>query len=242
MLYLSIDTETGGLKDESLLQVSFVADCTDRSSELYQRKVEDLPSLTMFVKHDTYELDAYCLGMHSSSGLLERLARASAAKTDYCNSVIDEDPTALQKQGIGDIEFIAAQFQSWLVQTIEQYGVLPEQCGKKTFTSYWARGLPEDQRPLEATYSVTPAGKNFSSFDRRVLEQAGFFEELRGVTFRHRAIDPATAYFRRGDKALPDLATCLQRAGIDKKEVAHDALEDALDVVRVVRHFFRNNP
>jgi DNA polymerase III epsilon subunit-like protein len=39
------------------------------------------------------------------------------------------------------------------------------------------------------------------------------------------------------DDSLPDMKTCMQRAGIDG-EVAHTAMEDALVVVKLLRNKF----
>lgn len=86
----------------------------------------------------------------------------------------------------------------------------------------------------------TAAGKNFAGFDRPFLDQ-----QLTGwkpkITPRHRVIDPALMYWRPeidGFK-LPDTQTCLDRADFDKK-VQHTALEDATDVVRLIRLWSAN--
>jgi hypothetical protein len=47
-------------------------------------------------------------------------------------------------------------------------------------------------------------------------------------------LDPATGLTRKTDTVPPDLRECLERVGIFK-EVAHDAVEDAFDVVQVLR-------
>jgi hypothetical protein len=39
------------------------------------------------------------------------------------------------------------------------------------------------------------------------------------------------------DKSLPNLTTCKERAGIEGV-VTHDALEDAWDVIEVLRKFY----
>ena len=55
------------------------------------------------------------------------------------------------------------------------------------------------------------------------------------LQFSQRVLDPAILYMNLlKDKEVPNLKECLKRAGIEK-EVAHDALEDALDVIRLLR-------
>ena len=83
-----------------------------------------------------------------------------------------------------------------------------------------------------APETVTPAGKNFASFDRQFLKRLPRFEEV--VKLSHRTLDPAILFWQVADEKLPDSKTCYERAGLDNK-VAHTAVEDALAVVRLVR-------
>jgi len=91
----------------------------------------------------------------------------------------------------------------------------------------WLKGCGWD-----GTASLTPAGKNFASFDRQFLRRLPRFEQV--VKLSHRSIDPAILFWRTADDKLPDSKTCYERAGLDNK-VAHAAVEDALAVVRLVR-------
>lgn len=80
--------------------------------------------------------------------------------------------------------------------------------------------------------SITIAGKNFGMFDLRFLEKIGFGNETK---YSHRVYDPASLFAQMDDKKLPDLKTCLFRAGIDK-EIEHTAVEDAIDVIKCIRY------
>lgn len=83
---------------------------------------------------------------------------------------------------------------------------------------------------------INAAGKNFASFDKQFLNNCPHFNDA--IEFSRRSIDPAIYYVDWTiDKELPNLDTCLQRAGIDKV-VTHNAVEDAIDVLRVLRPFF----
>ncbi|MGY3088566.1 oligoribonuclease [Hymenobacter sp. UYAg731] len=84
--------------------------------------------------------------------------------------------------------------------------------------------------------SVTMAGKNIGVFD------LGFLRELPGWGTLVRAepamLDPAAFYLNwRKDSRLPSMSICKARAGLER-EVAHEALADALDVVRLLRPFY----
>lgn len=84
---------------------------------------------------------------------------------------------------------------------------------------------------------ITPAGKNFAGFDRQFLKPYGFDK-----FFHHRTLDPAPLFWHPAvDDKLPDLKTCLQRAGLDGL-VSHTAIDDACAVVHVVRYAIGKMP
>jgi hypothetical protein len=84
---------------------------------------------------------------------------------------------------------------------------------------------------------VSPAGKNFASFDRRFLRRLPDWDQL--VPMQHRSIDPGNLYWDPDqDRGLPNTKTCMERAGIPG-EVAHTAVADALVVVKLVRIWHR---
>lgn len=89
----------------------------------------------------------------------------------------------------------------------------------------------------DGSTGLTPAGKNFASFDRQFLKKLPRFEKT--VRLHHRTLDPAILYWCPEDEKLPDSKTCYQRAGMDGK-VAHTAVEDALAVVRLTRLGIKN--
>jgi hypothetical protein len=85
---------------------------------------------------------------------------------------------------------------------------------------------------------MTAAGKNFAGFDHPFLKQLpnwGIF-----IKTQHRVIDPGNLYFdpRLDGGELPNLKTCMDRAGIPGK-VAHTALEDAIVVAKLIRIWFK---
>lgn len=79
-----------------------------------------------------------------------------------------------------------------------------------------------------APYNV--AGKNFAGFDLQFLQRLPAW----GIKFRHRVLDPGPMYLEEGDGAVPGLSQCLRRAGI-KGPVTHDAVQDAKQVIQVIR-------
>ncbi len=90
----------------------------------------------------------------------------------------------------------------------------------------------------DGSVEIAPAGKNFGSFDRQFLERLPRWKRF--IHLNHRAIDPGSLYYRPDiDDGPPDTKTCMERAGIPG-EVAHTALEDALVVVKLLRHWWEN--
>lgn len=79
---------------------------------------------------------------------------------------------------------------------------------------------------------IVAAGKNYARLDDRFLNAMPGFSELKLL---HRNIDPGMRYWDpRIDKVPPDTKTCLTRAGFDT-DVQHEAIDDALDVIRLIR-------
>ena len=86
----------------------------------------------------------------------------------------------------------------------------------------------------ESKHKITVAGKNFASFDREFLRELPYGHIFTNI-IHHRTIDVGSMYMEREDILLPSLEECKKRAGI-VGGVAHKALDDAKDVVRLIRH------
>lgn len=80
---------------------------------------------------------------------------------------------------------------------------------------------------------LTCAGKNFGTFDKRFLEKLPSWKETFGI--HSRILDPGILYVDwANDKLVPSMNECKVRAGISGF-VTHNALEDAWDVVELLR-------
>ncbi|MDB5263679.1 MAG: hypothetical protein JWQ14_2962 [Adhaeribacter sp.] len=87
----------------------------------------------------------------------------------------------------------------------------------------------------EKTYvRIIAAGKNFAAFDLAFLNNLpGWRDHIR---ISQQILDPAMYYINfQDDQKLPSLEECKRRAGFEDASVMHDALADALDVVRLLR-------
>ncbi len=82
------------------------------------------------------------------------------------------------------------------------------------------------------------AGKNVASYDLLFLRQLPGWGTL--VRSEPATLDPAAFYLNwHKDSRLPSLSICKARAGQTDTTVAHEALADALDVVRLLRPFYQ---
>ena len=90
------------------------------------------------------------------------------------------------------------------------------------------KNLPDN----DYKFKINVTGKNFAMFDNNWLYQIPDFRNL--IKISHRVLDPAPLYMTPEDEWLPNLQTCMDRAGI-KSEVTHNALQDCIDVIKVLR-------
>lgn len=83
----------------------------------------------------------------------------------------------------------------------------------------------------------TVAGKNVAGFDLPFLTE-NILNWGYAIKFHHRVIDPGMMYFDpRNDQVPPDLKECKKRAKLPE-QVSHEALDDAWDVIQLVRAKF----
>lgn len=110
---------------------------------------------------------------------------------------------------------------------------LPKDLGFEFFV--WLRGHGFKIKN-NSNAAFVPAGKNYAGFDSRFLNKIPHWNTY--LTPCHRTLDPAILYFDPlKDEKPPSLYECLERAGFDAT-VKHTAVDDARDVVRLLRHKF----
>lgn len=92
--------------------------------------------------------------------------------------------------------------------------------------------------------TINVAGKNFGSFDLPFIDEKT--DLLKHVGIRHRIIDPTSLYYRDGDESLPGTEECKRRYNELSGEtlplkVSHTAIEDAKEIVPLVRYALGHN-
>jgi oligoribonuclease len=84
--------------------------------------------------------------------------------------------------------------------------------------------------------TINVAGKNFATFDQKFLNCLPWWKKL--IRVRSRILDPAMLFWNPyEDETLPSLKECKERAQIDPV-VKHVALDDAWDVIQLMRNFY----
>ncbi|MBC6610301.1 3'-5' exonuclease [Hymenobacter sp. BT507] len=97
-----------------------------------------------------------------------------------------------------------------------------------------AQGFKTDKKDC-VTFTI--AGKNVAVFDVPFLRRLPGYGTL--VRTEPATLDPAAFYLNwHKDTRLPTMQTCKARAKFEDDTVAHEALADALDVVRLLRPFY----
>lgn len=94
------------------------------------------------------------------------------------------------------------------------------------------------------TTIINVAGKNFGTFDYQFLKAKIPDNQWNNISMRHRFIDPSVLYLEPGDNCLPDILKCTERMEQETREKItwshHSAVDDALQIVRLIRHRFKS--
>ena len=218
MIYVSIDIETSGLDPvkNSVLSIGAIIEDTEKKLPW-----NEIP------KFDAIVLQNEIVGSPRALTMNKKLI-----------------------ENIGDwIEGDAIKKTELSVQTQSEFWE-KEDVVKAFYTFLWNNGFSSldspsmhvdgklkpiiDSRTKPITINV--AGKNFGTFDKLFLQELPWWQKL--IRTRQRVLDPAILYCDwKNDTALPSLTACKERAGIYGL-VTHNALEDAWDVIEVLRKFY----
>jgi len=210
MKYVSIDIETTGINREKCQVLSIGAVIEDTNNPL---PIEDLPKFhAAIVGREGFFGEPVALTMNAN--LIEAITQYQTAENqDEKNDLVNMTGMQFLKE-----DNIVIEFYNWLAQN----GMIE---GVTEFS--FSRGLPTKKVYLNV------AGKNFATFDKVFLEQLPRWKQL--IDVRNRILDPAILFVDWvNDEALPGLGKCKERANV-KGIVTHNALEDAIDVVEILR-------
>lgn len=125
-----------------------------------------------------------------------------------------------------------------LIEEIKDYPTIvqPNFLEEQEVTEDFERFLDANGIRVHYNDKITVAGKNYEAFDRKFLNKLPNWE--RNIKTHRRVIDPSGLCVDWSkDDVLPNLSLCKKRCGLEET-VTHNALEDAKDVVRILRKFY----
>ena len=214
MIYVSVDIETSGLDSEKHKVLSIGAIIEDTEKKL---PYEECPKFNAVVLQN--EITGSPRALTMNKGIIAMIG-------EYL-------------EGSDDVRFN--------MNTILNYSFYKEdEVVKKFYEFLWVNGygdaipnqllvtsrIDSNSKPIK----INGAGKNFGTFDKLFLQELPWWQKL--IRTRQRVLDPAILMVDwTNDKSLPNLTQCKERAGIEGI-VTHDALEDAWDVIEVLRKFY----
>lgn len=221
MKFCSIDIETTGLDPERNQILSIGAIIEDTTKKL---SFEDIPKFNAIILH--HELTGSPRAITMNKDIISLMG-------EYLEG--DKDVRKKHDEHSG-------------FQFLE-----PDEVAKAFFDFLWRNGfnytfggVGKEARVIDGKYYplfngntksilINVAGKNFGTFDKLFLEKLPWWKKL--IQPKQRIIDPSILFCDfNNDDALPSLTKCKERAGIEGI-VTHNALEDAWDVILLLREF-----
>jgi hypothetical protein len=222
MIYVSIDIETSGLDHEKHKVLSIGAIIEDTEKKL---PYEECPKFNAIVLQNEIIGSPRALTMNKEiiSMMGEYLEGTDEArhlmKTHSDYSFYESDD-------------VVKQFYYWLETNGLGYGLMNSGHYGKAQDGKWLPSINSATKPI----TLNVAGKNFGTFDKLFLQELPWWQKL--IRTRQRVLDPAILCVDwKNDTSLPNLTQCKERAGVSGF-VTHNALEDAWDVIEVLRKFY----
>jgi hypothetical protein len=221
MVYCSIDIETSGLDHEKHKVLSIGAIIEDTETKL---PYDECPKFNAIVLQN--EITGSPRAITMNGGIIQMIG-------EYLEGT---DETKHLMQTHSDYSFykedeVVKEFYWWLekngyFQGNNSGGYVSLKDG------YMKPMINGGTKPI----TLNVAGKNFGTFDKLFLQELPWWKKL--IRTRQRVLDPAILMVDwKKDTSLPNLTTCKERAGIEGV-VTHNALEDAWDVIEVLRKFY----
>lgn len=222
MKYISIDIETTGLDPQTCQILSIGAVIEDTLNPL---PFEQLPKFHGVIKRENISGSVFAINLNKD--LIEAIKDYSEAKTDELKEEVE---TAFGAKFYYEDEIVEALFQFCFDNGLVP--IDPDFYINKTFKKVNDREYPVLTSNMPKVY-LNCAGKNFAGFDKKFLELLPRWKQV--FSIRSRVLDPGILFVDWiNDESVPSLDVCKERAGIEGV-VTHNAVEDAMDVVMLLR-------
>ena len=229
MKYLSIDLETTGLDpiNDQILSFSGILEDTEK-----RKSFNECPQIDVVIVNERISGHPYALNMNA--GIISSISthisiRSWEEKIEYSR---ENRRIFLEKSSL------PFYFYLWCLVYLEGkkdnsdlLDPIHWICERKKLSS--TIGKVAEIMNKEGKITINVAGKNFATFDQKFLDEYPDF--YKGIRIRKRILDPAILFVDwKNDNALPGLEDCKERCGMIR-DVTHNSLEDAWDVIEVLR-------
>jgi len=222
MLYVSIDIETSGLNSDSNHVLSIGAIIEDTTKKL---PYEELPKFNAIVLQNNIQGSPRAITMNKE---IISLMGDYLEGTDVVRELLNNN----SGYKFYTEDEVVKHFFDFLFVNGFGYDLIT---GAPTIRRVDGKTLPmigSNTKPI----TINVAGKNFGTFDKLFLEELPWWKKL--IRTRSRVIDPSVLFVDwSNDNALPSLTKCKERANIEGI-VTHNALEDAWDVIELLRKHY----
>jgi DNA polymerase III epsilon subunit-like protein len=222
MKYVSIDIETTGLDSVLHKVLSIGAIIEDTNNPL---PYDELPKFHVAILHNELVGSPYAINMNRN--LIESIVQYQTAEDQ------DEKNDLIQMTGmhfLPEDQVVEAFFH--FLHDNGMSGIDLKTMMGQTVKIVNQRTYPQLSSNIKPS-SISVAGKNFGTFDKLFLERLPRWKQA--IRIKQRIIDPSILFVDwKTDDAMPSLDECKKRANIPGK-VTHNALEDAWDVVQILR-------
>ena len=220
MKYVSIDIETSGLDPENNQVLSIGAIIEDTTKKL---PLEECPKFHAIVLQRQITGSPRAITMNGRIiELMGEYLEADKEEKKELEDIIDFYEPDEVAQAFFDFLWLN-DLGGYTLPLDKQVRII----NKKAYPVFGTRVKP---------ILMNVAGKNFGTFDNVFLKKLPWWQKL--IIAKQRILDPAMLFMDWGkDEELPSLTICKERAGVEGI-VTHDALEDSMDVVEVLRKFY----
>lgn len=209
MIYVSVDIETTGLDENENQMIEFAAIIEDTKNP---KPFDNLPKFRRIVlnRNDKYVFQSFA-----------------------CN---------LNKKLIEEIAYLTPLVRNGYVKDSESLGKVRDFFKLQYHPNYDNNFCMEDELSVDFKQFLEKngingrfviAGKNVMGFDSKFMNKLPNFSST--IKYHHRHIDPAQSFIDWDiDEVPPSMELCKKRASLPT-EVSHRAIEDAWDVIMLVR-------
>lgn len=222
MIYVSIDIETSGLNHDMNHVLSIGAIIEDTEKKL---PYDELPKFNAIVLQNNIQGSPRAITMNKE--IISLMGEYLEGKDEVRQQLIENSGYQFFEE-----DEVVKEFYWWLESNGYFQGGYNSGGYVQMKDGYMRPAINGGTKPI----TINVAGKNFGTFDKLFLQELPWWQKL--IRTRQRVLDPAILCVDwLNDTSLPSLTICKERMNVEGI-VTHNALEDAWDVIEILRKFY----